>query len=104
LRRLLQGALQCKSTVRYRDTIYDFSSGQRDRIDLKAIDAQTTVGGNQSFTFIGKNGFQGKAGELRYDKVSGGALVSGDVNSDGIADFAIYLKGVSALSKGYFML
>ncbi|MBF9196403.1 M10 family metallopeptidase C-terminal domain-containing protein [Microvirga terrestris] len=87
-----------------RDTIYDFSAKQKDKIDLKAIDAKTGLGGNQAFTFIGKNGFQEKAGELRYDKVSGGSVVSGDVNGDGSADFAIYVKGVSILSKGYFIL
>jgi Ca2+-binding RTX toxin-like protein len=87
-----------------RDTIYDFSAKQRDRIDLKAIDANTALGGNQSFTFVGENSFQAKAGELRYDKVSGGAVVTGDVNGDGIADFGIYLKGASTLSKGNFIL
>ncbi|MBB3020708.1 hypothetical protein FHR70_003794 [Microvirga lupini] len=87
-----------------RDTIYDFSARQKDRIDLKAMDAKTTVSGNQSFTFIGKNGFHEKAGELRYNKVSGGAVVSGDVNGDGVADFAMYLKGISTVSKSYFML
>jgi Ca2+-binding RTX toxin-like protein len=36
-----------------RDTIQDFSAAQKDRVDLRAIDANTTVGGNQAFSFIG---------------------------------------------------
>jgi Ca2+-binding RTX toxin-like protein len=87
-----------------RDTIYDFSSRQKDRIDLKAIDAKIGIGGNQAFTFIGEQAFQQKAGELRSEKVSGGSVVSGDVNGDGSADFSIYLKGASSISKGYFIL
>lgn len=87
-----------------RDTIYDFSGTQKDKIDLSAIDARATAAGNQAFTFIGKYAFHQKAGELRYDKLSSGVLISGDVNGDGKADFAIFLKGVSSLSKGYFIL
>jgi Ca2+-binding RTX toxin-like protein len=87
-----------------RDTIYSFSGKSGDKIDLKAIDAKTNIAGNQTFSFIGKQGFHEKAGELRYEKFSGGSVVSGDVNGDGQADFSIYLKGVSSLSKGYFLL
>jgi len=87
-----------------RDTIYDFSHKERDRIHLSAIDANTKAGGNQAFTFIGKDGFHNKAGELRYQQTGGGALVLGDVNGDGKADFAIFLKGVTTLVKGDFYL
>jgi Ca2+-binding RTX toxin-like protein len=87
-----------------RDTIQDFSAAQKDRVDLRSIDANTTVGGNQAFSFIGKNGFHNKAGELRYEKYGSGVLVSGDVNGDSSADFAIYMNGLSSLSKGYFIL
>lgn len=87
-----------------RDTIYDFSAKQKDRIDLRAIDANTALDGNQSFSFIGKNGFHNKAGELRYEKVSGGMVVYGDVDGDATPDFAISVKGVSSISKGYFYL
>lgn len=86
-----------------RDTIYDFSSTQKDRVDLKAIDANSKLTGDQAFSFIGSKAFQ-KAGELRYEKVSGGVNVYGDVNGDGKADFSIHLKNVSALSKADFIL
>ncbi|MBB3020621.1 Ca2+-binding RTX toxin-like protein [Microvirga lupini] len=86
------------------DTLYDFSGRAGDKIDLKAIDAKVGISGNQAFTFIGQQAFRQNVGELRYEKVSGGASIIGDVNGDGSEDFAIYLKGVSTLSKGYFIL
>jgi hypothetical protein len=87
-----------------RDTIYDFSAAQNDRIDLHSIDASTKVSGDQSFLFIGKTVFHHKAGELHYESYGSGVLVSGDTNGDGQADFSIYLKGVTTLSKGYFIV
>ncbi|MCB5174568.1 MULTISPECIES: M10 family metallopeptidase C-terminal domain-containing protein [Microvirga] len=87
-----------------RDTIYDFSSRQGDRIDLKAIDADRGQSGNQAFSFIGDSEFSGRSGELRYETLSAGVRIHGDVNGDGLSDFAVTLKGVSALSKGDFLL
>jgi serralysin len=82
-----------------RDRIGDFEPGV-DCIDLSSIDAKTTVGGNQAFTFIGKSAFTGKAGQLRF-KVG---LLSGDTNGDGVLDFQIKLSDVSSLSKSDFYL
>lgn len=88
-----------------RDIIYDFSRKQKDKIDLKAIDANQLVKGNQAFTFTGeKSFFSFQAGELRYQKVKGGVEVYGDVNGDGRADLQIFLKNVSALHKSDFIL
>lgn len=87
-----------------RDTIYDFSSRQKDKIDLRTIDASTKAKGNQAFKFIDKQDFHKKVGEIRWEKIKGGAYVYGDVNGDGKADFAIMLKGVTKLSKGDFFL
>lgn len=87
-----------------RDTIYDFSSKQKDRLDFKAIDANTKVAGNQAFSFIGTKAFQKKAGQLRYEKASGGVTVHGDVDGDGKADFSVHLKSITALSKADFIL
>lgn len=89
-----------------RDVIHDFRSGQ-DRIDLRDIDANTRLKGNQQFAWAGsdgpflfskesaaflKAGFTGKAGELRY----AGCLLMGDVNGDGRADFQIKIIGTFA--------
>jgi Ca2+-binding RTX toxin-like protein len=87
-----------------RDMIVDFSLRQKDKIDLKGIDANSLAKGNQAFKFIGKQDFHNKAGELRYEKAGGFTYVEGDVNGDGNADFSIALKGGLNLSKGYFIL
>jgi serralysin len=81
------------------DTIKDFRRGS-DHIDLRAIDANTKVAGDQAFAFIGKTAFHGKAGELRFAD----GIVSGDTNGDKIADFGITVAGLSAMSKGDFYL
>jgi serralysin len=81
------------------DTIKDFRRGT-DHIDLREIDANTKIAGNQAFGFLGQAAFHGKAGELRFAD----GVVSGDVNGDRSADFKINVAGLSALSKGDFYL
>ena len=69
-----------------RDQIVDFNRAQRDRIDLSTIDADTDgTAGNQKFTFIGTQAFNGVDGELRCS----GRIIQGDVNGDRVADFEI---------------
>lgn len=69
-----------------RDIIDDFRpSSEGDKIDLSAIDANINTSSNNKFVFIGKAGFSGTAGELRYS----GTIISGDVDGDGVADFQI---------------
>jgi serralysin len=82
-----------------RDTIKDFVRGVDD-IDLRTIDANSLVSGNQAFSFIGKSGFTGKAGQLKFSS----GVLSGDINGDKVADFHINVSGVAALSKGDFYL
>ena len=87
-----------------RDTIEDFSRKARDKIDLSAIDANTLLKGNQAFSFIGTDAFHNKAGELRYETMSGQTYVYGDVDGDGVADFSAQLQGTHTVSKAYFIL
>ena len=68
------------------DTIANFQSGL-DRIDLRGIDANTLVDGNQAFVFT--NSFTGAAGQLMY---SSGRL-SGDIDGDARADFTLNVAG-----------
>jgi VCBS repeat-containing protein len=70
-----------------RDRILDFTRGS-DRIDLSAIDANTLLAGDQTFSFIGSGAFTGAAGQLRY----AGGVLSGDVNGNGTADFEIGIQ------------
>lgn len=79
-----------------RDSILDFDSAENDTIDLSAIDAKKG-GGNQDFKFIKQQDFHDKKGELRYKLKNGDALVEGDTNGDGKADFSIHIDGVSKL-------
>jgi Ca2+-binding RTX toxin-like protein len=86
------------------ETIFDFSKGQRDKIDLRSIDADIFTPGNQAFTFIGTQQFSGQAGELRYERVASGIKISGDTYGDGETEFYIVLRGVTSITKSYFML
>jgi hypothetical protein len=87
-----------------RDKIYDFSSKQKDKIDLRKVDANSSMIGNQVFTFIENQNFHNMAGEIRWEKVAGGAYIYGDVNGDGTADLSIFLKDVAKLAMDDFYL
>jgi Ca2+-binding RTX toxin-like protein len=85
------------------DEIYGFVRGE-DRIDLSAFDASTAKG-VQHFAFIGKQGFHGEAGELRYAAGAKGLVIlQGDLNGDARADFSIVVHGTDALGKGDLIL
>jgi serralysin len=98
-----------ESTPDVPDVIRGFQPGEGqvvvDRIDLSAIDADATVGGNQTFTFIGEagrnNGFT-DAGQVR---IVTGALtfVQAEVNGDRIPDFEIVLEGQLTLGAEDFI-
>jgi Ca2+-binding RTX toxin-like protein len=83
------------STVGANHDVISYVRADHDRIDLRAIDANSTVAGNQAFTFVGLVNFNGVAGELRYDTTSlpGQTLIEGDVNGDAKADFQIGVRG-----------
>ena len=81
------------------DTITDFVSGE-DRIDLASIDANTTVKGDQAFSYIGSSSFSGVAGELRFAN----SVLASDINGDGVADFEISMTGVQSLAHYDFLL
>jgi hypothetical protein len=86
-----------------RDTLMDFSSAQGDKVDLSTIDANTTVAGNQAFVFIGAAAFSNTAGELRAEVMGSDTLVSADTNGNGVADFSLLVKGVTAMVGGDFI-
>lgn len=86
-----------------RDVITDFEQGI-DRIALNLIDANTTKGNNQAFSFIGDAGFGNVAGQLRTYNDGTNTIVAGDVDGDGIADFEIALTGTHTLISADFIL
>jgi Ca2+-binding RTX toxin-like protein len=85
------------------DEVMDFVRGV-DKLDLTAIDANAAAAGDQAFRMIGTKNFSRKAGELQVKAYGDGVLVAGDVNGDGVADFNIWVHGVSRLSGGDFVL
>ena len=87
-----------------RDTVVDFNQGEKDKVGLSAIDANTKLAGDQAFTFIGADAFHNKAGELRYVKSGGDTYVHGDVNGDGKADFSILFDANITFKAGDFLL
>jgi len=86
------------------DRITDFSHAQGDRIDLSAIDADTTLAGNQAFRFIGTGLYTGHAGELRFAQSGEQTTIAGDINGDGTSDFHIVLTGHVTPVAGDFAL
>jgi beta-glucanase (GH16 family) len=86
------------------DTITDFDASSGDIVDLHKIDADTTVSHNQAFDFIGSAAFSHQAGELRYQTDSTGLFFYGDVNGDGVTDFAVRFDGVFSLQAGDFIM
>ena len=92
-----------------RDVIKDFAH-LVDKIDLKTIDASTTIAADQAFKFIGSVAFHKVAGELNFVKtdlagtVNDKTIVRGDLNGDGVADFHIELSGLKTLSAADFIL
>jgi serralysin len=83
-----------------RDVVSDFSRSGGDKIDLRDVDANAKLSGDQAFSFIGTKAFSGKAGELKYQD----GIVAGDVNGDRAADFQIEIANDHALSSGDFLL
>jgi phospholipase/lecithinase/hemolysin len=72
------------------DRISDFVRGQ-DIIDLRQLDANGSLVGDQAFTFVGAATFTNVAGQLRSYLSGTVNYVAGDVNGDGVADFIINL-------------
>lgn len=83
------------------DRIKDLASG--DKIDLSAIDANTTVSGDQAFTL--SSSFTGKAGQidLSYNASSGLTSLMVDTNGDKVSDMTILLQGDQTNFNGFIL-
>lgn len=75
------------------ERIMDFSHAERDRIDLRAIDANGALAGDAAFAFIGGDAFSKVAGQLRTAQLGSNTYLFGDTNGDAKADFVIRLDG-----------
>ncbi len=96
------GLIDSGATVATADRITDFTSG--DKIRLTMIDADTTLDGDQAFTFIGADAFSGTAGELRATVINGNTMITADVDGDKTADFGVLLLDVTDPSVLTFVL
>jgi Ca2+-binding RTX toxin-like protein len=83
------------------DTILDFSHAEHDHIDLSAIDA-IAGGGDSAFTIAGA--FTNTPGQLVISFDTDHYVVDGDVNGDGVADFALNVFSATPLAAGDFVL
>lgn len=92
-------------TTTNRDVINDFAAG--DKIDVASIDANTSVAGNQAFTFSKGADFSGSfsgTGKLFYETDT--HILWGNNDADAQADFSIKVSfsGVSTLTASDFVL
>ncbi len=95
-----------ESTPTAMDVIMDFERGL-DRINLHAIDANVLLAGDQAFNWLGVlrgNPLFNGAGDLWGVQTARGIELRGDVNGDGLADFALEVRGTVTLSAADFVL
>jgi Ca2+-binding RTX toxin-like protein len=83
-----------------RDIIIDLSALDGDRIDLRSIDANALLPGDQSFTFLGARPFQGAGGEIAQF----GHILCGDLDGDRRVDFQLELGSPDPLGAANFLL
>lgn len=90
------------------DSITDFHWSEKDKIDLKAIDANESKRGDQAFNKIidsGEFDFDTSftaPGQLFFDDTT--HILYGNVNDDAEPEFAIFLNGVEEVFAKYFAL
>ena len=93
-------------TLATSDVITDFSHAQGDKINLVAIDANSVLAGDNSFTAITVGGaFSGSfanQGLLYFDQIA--HILYGNNDADSAADFSIQLTGVINLVVADFVL
>jgi len=100
------------STAAAPDRITDFTRAAGpgvDRVDLRGIDANALVDGNQAFAFIGTAAFAGGgaagAGQWRVAAAGAGAWrAEGDTDGDGVADVAVDILSPATPAAGWFLL
>ena len=95
--------LDAGATTRTADYIMDFRGKLGDRVDLKSVDANSRLVGDQAFSFIGTHAFT-KAGQLRYETVGSFTFVLLNTDADLAPEAVIGLQGTLDVSKGWLIL
>lgn len=86
-----------------RDVVTDFRRGTDD-LDLSGIDADTTVSGDQAFTFVGTGSLAGGPGRVGFTTSGGNTIVRGSTDADSAAEFEIQLNGIVNPGRDDFYL
>jgi pectate lyase len=84
-----------------RDLITDFTFG--DRFDLRGVDADDRLPGDQAFAWLGDGAFGGSPGSVRTIQEATRTIISADVDGDRRADLEIELAGSHELGTGNFI-
>lgn len=84
------------------DRILDFATG--DRIDLRLIDADSALQGDQAFSWIGNAAFSTAAGQVRFEAVGADVRLTADIDGNGLADFMLVLVGIGTLLSADLLL
>jgi hypothetical protein len=85
------------------DTITDFKSSEKDKIDLSAIDANRSLMGNQAFKFVSGTQFDSSLiGQIYFN--SKDQNVYGTTSADNKLEFIIHLTGLKNVSADDFIL
>jgi Ca2+-binding RTX toxin-like protein len=84
------------------DTVNDMTTAQGDRLDLSAIDADSTTAGDQAFHLV--SSFTSHAGEMTLAFSGGITTLQLDVDGDGVTDYRMKITGDVHLDSGGWLL
>jgi Ca2+-binding RTX toxin-like protein len=84
------------------DTVNDLVAAQGDKLDLSAIDADSSTGADDAFHLVGA--FTHQAGEMTLVFGGGITTLQLDVDGDGIADYRMKITGDVHLDSGGWIL
>lgn len=85
------------------DLILDFSKAENDIINLRPIDANETLSGNQAFVFVGSRGFTAP-GQIRFVQSEGETFIYFNTDKDLAADAVLRLAGKLSPEASWFVL
>jgi serralysin len=94
--------------------IWEFTSGDGDRLDFSAIDADVCATGNQAFTLIGTAAFTLNGatpqpgdvvpGEIRYSYAGGNTYIEPHTGTSPDVEGVICLSGILTPQASWFVL
>ena len=90
------------TTAATRDLVRDFRRADGDRLDLDNVDASTSIPGDQTLTFVGRNVFTAE-GQVRYFFEDDRTVVEVNTTGASVADMQIELAGRVQLAAGDFI-